>query len=244
MSKVTKLAKEFDKRLEKEAFGPLAAAILAVPSAAMGAMFASSMINEIRQSIPEFSSAKEGVKKAVNLASKFKVKINQAVIDRFVKNGSVIIPLFDVMQNIESSGPNQQTINQLDVFIRKVSEFINDASAIEQVMKENSTWYEKAGYKAEDWFGMGLRFSNLKSFNSLTQQLIPALSLTLSNASAIYNKIMEEVNKVTQEQPEEEPTTKAPVTKAPVTKAPVTKAPAAKPHAATSELNELFESFA
>ena len=234
MSKVTKLAKEFDKRLEKEAFGPLAAAILAVPSAAMGAMFASSMINEIRQSIPEFSSAKEGVKKAVNLASKFKVKINQAVIDRFVKNGSVIIPLFDVMQNIESSGPNQQTINQLDVFIRKVSEFINDASAIEQVMKENSTWYEKAGYKAEDWFGMGLRFSNLKSFNSLTQQLIPALSLTLSNASAICNKIMEEVNKVTQEQPE---ATNETVTPTSATKP----APATKP---TSSVNTLFEDFA
>jgi hypothetical protein len=240
--KVIKLAKEFEKRLEKEAWNPLALAgggILAVLPTAGGAMLASSIINEIRQSIPEFSSAKEGVKKAVNLASKFKVKTNQAVIDRFIKNGNTIIPLFDVMQNIEGSGLNQQTVDQLDSFIRKVSEFINDAYAIEQVIKENSTWYEKAGYKAEQWFGLGLRLTNLKSFNDLIQQLTPALSLTLSNASAIYNKIMEEVNKVTQEQPEEEPTTKAPVTKAPVTKA-----PAAKPHAATSELNELFESFA
>lgn len=228
MNKVTKLAKEFDKRLEKEAAGPLVAVVPVLG----GFITATMLINEVRQDISQFSSAKEGVKKAVNLASNFKVKINQEVINRFIKNGNTIIPLFDVMQNIEGSGLNQQTVSQLDSFIRKVSDFINDAYAIERVVKENSSWYEKAGYKAEEWFGLGLRLSNLKSFNDLIRQLIPALSLALSNASAVYNKIMEEVNKVNKEQPETTNETVAPTTKP---------APATKP---TSSVNTLFEDFA
>lgn len=228
MNKVTKLAKEFDKRLEKEAAGPLVAVVPVLG----GFITATMIINEVRQDISQFSSAKEGVKKAVNLASNFKVKINQEVINRFIKNGNTIIPLFDVMQNIEGSGLNQQTVSQLDSFIRKVSDFINDAYAIERVVKENSSWYETAGYKAEAWFGLGLRLSNLKSFNDLIRQLIPALSLALSNASAVYNKIMEEVNKVNKEQPETTNETVAPTTK------PV---PATKP---VSYVNTLFEDFA
>jgi hypothetical protein len=233
MSKVTNLAKEFDKRLEKEAFGPLAAAGGALAVLPI-AMMASAVGDTIRRSIPEFSSTKSGVQKAINLASKLKVKINQGIIDRFIQKGHAIIPLFDVMQNIASSEINQNLTSQLDSFIRNVSEFINDASAIEQVIKENSTWYEKAGYAIEDWFGMGIGISHLKSFNYLIQQLIPALSLSLSNASAVYNKIMEEVNKVTQAQPE---STNETVTPTSATRP----APATKP---TSSVNTLFEDFA
>jgi len=233
MSKVTNLAKEFDKRLEKEAGGPLAVAGGALAVLPI-AMMASAIGDTIRRSIPEFSSTKSGVQKAINLASKLKVKINQGIIDRFIQKGHAIIPLFDVMQNIASSEINQNLTSQLDSFIRNVSEFINDASAIEQVIKENSTWYEKAGYAIEDWFGMGIGISHLKSFNYLIQQLIPALSLTLSNASAVYNKIMEEVNKVNQEQPE---ATNETVTPTSATKP----APATKP---TSSVNTLFEDFA
>ena len=235
MSKVTNLAKEFDKRLEKEAGGPLAVAGGALAVLPI-AMMASAVGDTIRRSIPEFSSTKSGVQKAINLASKLKVKINQGIIDRFIQKGHAIIPLFDVMQNIASSEINQNLTSQLDSFIRNVSEFINDASAIEQVIKENSTWYEKAGYAIEDWFGMGIGISHLKSFNYLIQQLIPALSLSLSNASSVYNSIMETVDKA---KPQDQFGTNEAVE--PTERSSVNPAPATKP---TSSVNTLFEDFA
>lgn len=199
MNKVIKLANEFDEKIKKEAGTQLVLGTL-------GAAWAiSSLLERARSSTSEFSSTKAGVQKAVSLASKLKVKTNQAIIDRFIKNGNAIIPLFDVMQNITKSEPSQELINQLDAFIRNVSNFINDSSAIEQVIKENSTWYERVGQFIEDQLGMGFSISTLKSFGYLMPQLIPALSVTLSNASAAYNSLMEAIDKAKQDVETEAP---------------------------------------
>lgn len=187
-----KLAEEFDKKLKKEAWIQAALGILGV------AWITSSMADLGRRSQAEFASTKAGVQKAVNLASQLKVKKNQEVINRFVQKGKVIIPLFDIMQNIANSEPSQELINQLDSFIRNVSDFINEASIVEQVIKENSTWYERIGYLIEDQLGMGFSISSLKSFGYLIPQLIPSLSIALSNASAAYNSFMAAVDKAKQ----------------------------------------------
>lgn len=183
--KMLALAKSFENNnnIKKEATIPLAM----IGTYLMAAWTVSMVADMASAEIPRFQNAKQGVLKAVQLAKNSNVKNNKNIVDKFIADGQTIIPLFDVVQNMQQ--PSAKKLQQLQDFIVKTSSFINNLSSVEAAIQKNMSSLEYAGHLVGKHFGFGIDWTNLKAFQNLLPQLVPTLSLVLSKANEMYNSV-------------------------------------------------------
>lgn len=198
--KIELLSKKFEEAIEKEAAVPLV--IAGVAAMWLGrAWFASTLTGLAVNSLPAFKTTKHGVQKLVDLARDLKVKKGEDIVNQFVKDGSAIIPLFDVIEKIATADkPDIKLVEQLKKFVDKSGSFMNNISAVEGVIRENMAWYQHVGHFVAEQLGFGANLTKLQSFTEISYKLVPALSAAHSKAYQMYNNLVTTAQKIMQKE--------------------------------------------
>lgn len=211
--KILSLAIEFEKEtlsLKKKAALP--AVLLSIGTYLMYAWSASLVAEMASAEIPRFKSAQQGVQRAIQLAKGSNITKNKDVVDQFIADGQNIIPLFNIVENMQT--PSAKKLKELQYFIEKTGSFINNISAVEAAIQENMSYFEYAGHLLGKHMGFGIDWTNLKAFQNLLPKLIPTLSLVLSKANAMYSSVRialeEEIRKAQSKQESASPESTSP----------------------------------